>query len=120
MTRVLKESNVASRAINRVTLVRGLSLSSWKAIWQITRWPRSPQAQAGDATPTKATDNVKFARWRSSCEWVRARTSSGERSRRPRWRNLVPTTAGGQSGGALTAGRRSRGDFPGLSRFPLC
>ena len=29
--------------------MRALSLSSWKAIWQMILWPRSPQAQAGEA-----------------------------------------------------------------------
>src|SRR5215831_7345492 len=44
----VKELNVASRAINRMTSLRALSLSSSKAIWQMILWPRSPQAHDDD------------------------------------------------------------------------
>src|SRR5215470_6281861 len=44
----VKELNVASRAINRMTSLRALSLSSSKAIWQMILWPRSPHAHDGD------------------------------------------------------------------------
>src|SRR5215813_4426712 len=47
-----KERNVSSREINRMILLRALSLNSWKAIWQMILWPRSPQAQAGEAAPS--------------------------------------------------------------------
>ena len=44
----VKELNVESRAINRMTSLRALSLSSSKAIWQMILWPRSPYAHDGD------------------------------------------------------------------------
>src|SRR5215469_5531594 len=44
----VKELNVASRAINRMTSLRALSLSSSKAIWQMILWPRSPHAHDRD------------------------------------------------------------------------
>src|SRR5262244_2341264 len=44
----VNELNVASRAINRMTSLRTLSLSSSKAIWQMILWPRSPHAHDGD------------------------------------------------------------------------
>src|SRR5262245_44054669 len=45
---LVNELNVASRAINRMTSLRALSLSSSKAIWQMILWPRSPHAHDGD------------------------------------------------------------------------
>jgi hypothetical protein len=42
--------NSASRRIIAFTRSRAVPFSSWKAISQITRWPRSPQARAGPAS----------------------------------------------------------------------
>src|SRR5499425_3345147 len=59
----VKELNVPSRAINRMTSLRALSLSAWKAIWQMTLWPRSPHAHAGEANAMRATKSVRVTRF---------------------------------------------------------
>ena len=65
----VKELNVPSRAINRMTSLRALSLSAWKAIWQMTLWPRSPHAHAGEANAMRATKSVRVTRCRNRVEW---------------------------------------------------
>jgi len=67
--RGVKELNVASRAINRMTSLRALSFSSSKATWQMILWPRSPQAQAGEAGAMRATKSVRVTRCRNRVEW---------------------------------------------------
>ena len=62
------ESKGASKAINRMTSLRALSLSSWKAIWQMVRCPRSPHAQTEDADPMTAKEAVRQTRWRNDLE----------------------------------------------------
>ena len=80
-----------------MTSLRALSLSSWKAIWQMTRWPRSPQAPTGDADPMKAKETARQARWRNDLEYSKA--DPPHRSRVvSRAETLVPRTPGGQSG----------------------
>src|SRR5262249_22441804 len=73
----VKELNVASRAINRVTSLGALSLSSSKAIWQMILWPRSPHAQTDDADPMKAKETARQARRRNNLEYPKASSPHG-------------------------------------------
>ena len=91
-----------------MTSLRAVSLSSWKAIWQMTRWPRSPQAPTGDADPMKAKETARQASWRNDLEYSKA--DPPHRSRVvSRVGTLVPATPGGQSDNALTPGVRGIG-----------
>src|SRR5262245_42961072 len=76
-TRVREGVEVGSRRISRMTSFRAVSLSSWKAIWQMTRWPRSPQAPTGDADPMKAKETTRQARWRNALEYAKADPPTG-------------------------------------------
>src|SRR5215467_14920454 len=75
----VKESNVASREISRMTSLRALSLSSWKAIWQMTRWPRSPHAQTDDVDPMTAKEAARQTRWRNNLEYPKTSSPHGSR-----------------------------------------